>query len=290
VPERLDTVAEAARRAGIADLFVVGSAAGAIPFASLVEHDGQTPAVAINPAEDVVALPYSSGTTGRPKGVMLTHRNLIAHVLFYEASGQTRDGSTSVVVFPFFHVGGLSVLNTCLHAGATLVILPRYDFRTLLRLIQDYRVTRVTLPPPVVLDLARDPVVDEYDLGSLRHIQWGAAPLAESVVQACRTRLGCRVKQGYALSEASSRTHSVPADADDRPRSAGLPAHGIECTIVDPGTGNELPPGETGEICIRGPIVMKGYLNNPEATAQAIDDNGWLHTGDLSYIDNDGWL
>jgi acyl-CoA synthetase (AMP-forming)/AMP-acid ligase II len=289
-PERLDTVAEAARRAGIADLFIVGSAAGAIPFASLLEYDGQAPAVAVDPAEDVVALPYSSGTTGRPKGVMLTHRNLIAHVQFYEASGQSTDGSTSVVVFPFFHVGGLSVLNTCLHAGATLVLLRRYDFRTFLRLIQDYQATRVTLPPPVVLDLARDPVVDEYDLGSLRHIQWGAAPLSESVLQACRVRLGCRVKQGYALSEASSRTHSVPWDADDRPGSAGPPGCGIECTIVDPGTGDELPPGKTGEICIRGPIVMKGYLNNSEATARAIDADGRLHTGDLGYVDEDGWL
>jgi acyl-CoA synthetase (AMP-forming)/AMP-acid ligase II len=290
VPDRLEVVREAASRAGAEAVIVAGEAAGATPFAALLEREGIPPAVAIDPAEDVVVLPYSSGTTGLPKGVMLTHRNVIANALLQRVAEGVSADDTSVAIFPFFHVGGLSGLNVSLHAGATLVLMPRYDLATLVRLLQDYRATRVTLPPPVVLDLSRHPLVADYDLSTLRHIQWGAAPLGDAVVRACRDRLGCEVRQGYAMSEASSRTHTVPAGSEDRPGSAGPPLPGIECAIVDVGTGARLGPGETGEICIRGPVVMKGYLNRPDATAQTIDGEGWLHTGDIGYADEDGWL
>jgi acyl-CoA synthetase (AMP-forming)/AMP-acid ligase II len=290
VPDRLETVREAASRAGAEEIMVTAEAGGTMSFDSLLHQDGPLPAVKIDPTEDVVTLPYSSGTTGCPKGVMLTHRNVIADALFVRVAEGVSADDTSVAVFPFFHVGGLSGLNVSLHAGATLVLMPRYDLATLLRLLQDYRATRVTLPPPVVLDLSRHPLVADYDLSTLRHIQWGAAPLGDAVARACQTRLGCGVRQGYALSEASSRAHTVPAGAGDRPGSAGPPLPGVECRIVDVLTGAALGPGETGEICIRGPIVMKGYLNRPEATAEAIDADGWLHTGDLGYADADGWL
>jgi len=290
MPNRLETVREATMRAGVELVVLTGEAEGTMPFDALLEQDRPPPAVAIDPADDVAVLPYSSGSTGRPKGVMLTHRNVIANALLQRVAEGVAADDVSVAVFPFFHVGGLSGLNVSLHAGATLVLMPRYDLASLLRLLQDYRATRLTVPPPVVLDLSRHPLVDDYDLSTLRHIQWGAAPLSETVARACQTRLGCTVRQGYALSEASSRTHTVPAGAEDRPGAAGPPLPGVECKIVDVVTGAALGPGETGEVCIRGPIVMKGYLNRPDATAQAIDAEGWLHTGDLGYADADGWL
>jgi acyl-CoA synthetase (AMP-forming)/AMP-acid ligase II len=290
VPERLEAVREAADLAGVEEVIVLGETERAIPFAVLLERDGPFPAVNIDPANDVSALPYSSGTTGRPKGVMLTHRNLIVNALLLRATQQVSCDDTTVAVFPFFHVGGLNLLGASLHAGDTIVFMHRFEFQTFLRLLQDYHATHITVPPPIVLELSRHPMVADYDLSRLRLIQWGAAPLSEAVVQCCRERLGCRVKQGYALSEASGRTHMVPAAAEDRPGSAGPPAPSTECKIVDVATGAALAPGQTGEVCIRGPMVMKGYLNNPEATARTIDGEGWLHTGDLGYADEEGWL
>ncbi len=290
IPEQLDTVLEAASRAGVEEVFVVGEAAGATPFAALMEHDGPPPAVDIDPAADVVALLYSSGTTGRPKGVMLTHRNLVANISLSQTTFQGTEDDVVISVSPFFHVAGLLNLTRNLHNGSTLILMPRYGFQTLLRLLQDYRVTRVALAPPVVLELSRHPMVADYDLSHLKYIGWGAAPLSEAVIQSCRARLGCRVKQIYGLTEASGGTHGVPSDAEDRPGSTGPPMPGIECTIVDVATGVALAPGQTGEVCVRGAAVMKGYLHQPEATAQAIDAEGWLHTGDLGFVDDDGWL
>jgi acyl-CoA synthetase (AMP-forming)/AMP-acid ligase II len=182
------------------------------------------------------------------------------------------------------------MLNGTLHAGATLVLMPRFDFQTFLRLMQEYRATRTALPPSVVRELSRHPLVAEYDLSKLRHIVWSVAPMGEAVARACRERLGCRVKQAYGLTEGGGMTHIVPADAEDRPGSTGHPLPGIEYTIVDIVTGAALAPGQTGEIRVRGPHVMKGYLNQPEATAEAIDAEGWLSTGDIGCADADGWL
>jgi acyl-CoA synthetase (AMP-forming)/AMP-acid ligase II len=290
VPEWLATVREAVAGTRVEDIFILGEAEGATPFQTLLQNDEPLPPVAINPAEDVVMLPYSSGTTGRPKGVMLTHRNLIASVLTRRVMLASPEDDTVVCVTPLFHIAGIAVLNGTLHAGATLVLMPRFDFQTLLRILQDYRATRAVLPPPIILELSRHSLVAEYDLSRLRLILWGAAPMGDAVARACRERLGCRVKQCYGLTEANGMTHVVPMDAEDRPRSAGLPLAGTEYTIADIDSDAALAPGQPGEICLRGPLVMKGYLNRPEETAQVIDSEGWLHTGDLGVADEDGWL
>lgn len=289
VPERLDTVRNAAAGTRVEEIFVLGEAAGATPFHNLVQHDHALPPVITDP-DDVVTLPYSSGTTGCPKGVMLTHRNHVASVLARRLIDPVLEEETGIMVSPQFHIMGISILNTMLHAGSTLVVMPRFDLRTLLQLLQDYRATRIGLPPSVVQELARSPLVDEFDLSRLELITWGAAPMDESVSIACQARLRVRVKQAYGLTEATGMTHVVPSPSANRPGSAGLVLPGNEYAIVDIATGATLPPGESGEICLRGPIVMKGYLNQPEATARTIDAEGWLHTGDLAVADEEGWL
>jgi acyl-CoA synthetase (AMP-forming)/AMP-acid ligase II len=200
------------------------------------------------------------------------------------------DDDVTVTASPFFHIGGINILQATLHAGATLVIMPRFDLRTFLQILQDYRATRVNFPPPIALALSRHPMLAEFDLSPLRLILWGTAPMAEAVARVCRERLGVRVKQCFGLTEGSGLTHVVPSEAEDRPGSAGVPLPGTEYMIVDVATGTALPPGRSGEICLRGPLVMKGYLNQPEATTRTIDPEGWLHTGDLGCADEDGWL
>jgi acyl-CoA synthetase (AMP-forming)/AMP-acid ligase II len=290
VAERLAVVREAAVGTGIEDIFVAGEADGATSFAALLADVGRRPTVAIDPAADVALLPYSSGTTGQQKGVMLTHRNLVAQVVSWHAHDRIAEDEVVVVTFPFFHLAGIMSLNTYLGRGNTLVLMRRFEFAAFLRLLQDHRATRTLVAPPVVLELGRHPLVDDHDLSRLRQITWGAAPLSDAVARACGDRLGCRVKQVYGLTEAAGQTHLVPTDADDRRGSAGPPVPGMACRIVDLATGAELGPGQTGEICVRGPQVMKGYLHAPAATAAAIDADGWLRTGDVGFADADGWI
>jgi acyl-CoA synthetase (AMP-forming)/AMP-acid ligase II len=289
VPEALATVREAVTGTRVEDIFVLGDGDGATTFRRLLEHEDPLFEVDIGP-DDVAALPYSSGTTGRPKGVMLTHRNLLASVLTRRAVLPAPEDDAYLCVTPLFHIAGISVLNGTLHAGATIVLLPRFDFQTFLRLLQDYRATRTALPPQIVRELSQHPLVAEYDLSRLGLIMWSVAPMGEGAARACRERIGCRVKQAYGLTEGGGMTHVVPAAAEDRPGSTGLPLPGIEYTIVDLATGAAAVPGQPGEIRVRGPHVMKGYLNQPEATADAIDAEGWLRTGDIGCADEDGWL
>ena len=289
-PPFIETATTAAREANIEELFVFGEANGATPFASLLESDGVVPHVEIDPKHDLVALPYSSGTTGLAKGVMLTHHNLVANMCQMDGLDYFDRDDILLCVLPLFHIYGLVVvLNMGLHLGATIVMMPRFDLEQFLGLIQKYRVTLSHIVPPIVLKMARDPMIDKFDLSSLKVVFCGAAPLGPDLSRECTERVGCGIRQGYGMTETSPVTHSSPADpARVKMGSVGTAAPNTDCKLVDPATGEELGPHQEGELCVRGPQIMKGYLNNPEATARTIDPDDWLHTGDIGYADEDG--
>ena len=292
-PLFLDKAREACRDSGVEEVFVLGEVEGATPFAALLTNDGEPPEVQIDPATDLVALPYSSGTTGLQKGVMLTHRNLVANLVQTDAGfvDGIRENDVAIGILPFFHIYGMTVvMNLTVWRGATVVTMPRFELEPFLQLMESRRVTIANLVPPLVLALAKHPAVDNYDLSALRWIMSGAAPLGRELAQACARRLDCIVLQGYGLTETSPVSHCNPINAGNRPGSVGPAIPGTECKVVDPASGEELGPDATGEIWIRGPQVMTGYLNNPEATAAAIDADGFFHSGDIGYADADGYF
>jgi acyl-CoA synthetase (AMP-forming)/AMP-acid ligase II len=292
VPPFLDTAREAAGEAGGVELVVVGEAEGATPLSELIEAGAKPPAVAIDPATDLAVLPYSSGTTGLPKGVMLTHRNLVANVIQANARLRVEAGDVMIGVLPFFHIYGMTaIMNLGLRAGATIVTMPRFDLEQFLDLIETHRATHIFIVPPIALALAQDPAVESRDLSSLRVAMSGAAPFGAELAERVRERIGCVVMQGYGLTETSPVTHCNPIDPDRaKPATIGPPLPDTECRVVDPESGADLGPGERGELWIRGPQVMSGYLNNPEATAATIDSDGWLHSGDVAVVDEDGYF
>jgi acyl-CoA synthetase (AMP-forming)/AMP-acid ligase II len=242
--------------------------------------------VPIDAANDVVVLPYSSGTTGLPKGVMLTHRNLVANLCQTEPCYKFRGNEVVLAFLPFFHIYGMQVLmNMGLAIGGTVVTMPRFDIEQALRLIERYKVTRLFVVPPVVLALAKHPIVDRYDLSSVIQISCGAAPLGAALAAEASARVGCEVVQGYGMTELSPVSHLTP-EGQFRPGTSGVTVPNAEIRLVDPATGEDRDAGAAGELLVRGPMVMKGYLGNAEATRLTIDEDGWLHTGDIAVLDD----
>jgi acyl-CoA synthetase (AMP-forming)/AMP-acid ligase II len=271
-------------------VYSFGHMEGATPFDELLAQPGTPPPVTIDP-DDLIALPYSSGTTGLPKGVMLSHRNLVANILQVDSAGHLRDGDDTLVSFlPFFHIYGLVVIMLLgLRSGASIVVMPRFDLETYLDLVERHRATMLHVVPPIVLALAKNPSSRARDLTSVRKLFSGAAPLGADVIRQCTARVGCFLQQGYGLTESSPATHTTPDDpANMKPGSIGAPLANTECRVVDPATREDVDPGQDGEIWIRGPQVMLGYLNCPDATRATVDHEGWLHTGDIGHADAEG--
>ncbi|MCW8375555.1 4-coumarate--CoA ligase family protein [Streptomyces justiciae] len=292
----LDTARRAAELSGgVEEILVCDSAPGHRSLIDMLGTTAPEPQVDIDPVEDVAALPYSSGTTGVPKGVMLTHSQIATNLAQLEPLIPAKPGDRILAVLPFFHIYGLTALmNAPLRQGATVVVLPRFDLETYLAAIQNHRITDLFVAPPIVLALAKHPLVAQYDLSSLRHIISAAAPLDARLAAACSARLNLPpVGQAYGMTELSPGTHVVPLDGmrEAPAGTVGKLIAGTEMRIVsldDP--DKDLDIGEAGEILIRGPQVMKGYLGRPDATAAMIDTDGWLHTGDVGHVDADGWL
>src|SRR3712207_1629553 len=300
----LDRALAAVEESPVGEVVVMDGAEGHASLVDLLSTDAPSVQVDIDPADDLVTLPYSSGTTGLPKGVMLTHRNLVANVAQCRPLIQLGADERIIAVLPFFHIYGLTVLmNQGLAWGGAVVTLPRFDLEDFLRTIQEHKITRAFVAPPILLALAKHPLVDQYDLSSLTSITSGAAPLDEQLALAAERRLrkgadsGVTGAQGYGMTELSPVSHTTPDLGAEPP---GVPAGSVpkgsvgfavpnsECRLVDPATGQDAATGERGELWVRGPNVMKGYLNNPGATAETIDAEGWLHTGDVAIVDENG--
>jgi len=281
----LDTAKAAAEGTSVTEIITLDGADGSTAFASLLAEPIEQ--VPVDPAEHVVVLPYSSGTTGLPKGVMLTHRNLVANIAQCGPLLDYADDEVALAALPFFHIYGMQVLmNGLLANGVRVITMPRFDLQQALDAIQRQEVTRFFVVPPMVLALAKHPLVAEYDLSSLRQVLSGAAPLGAELAQEAAVRIGCEVVQGYGMSELSPVSHATPA-GEFKPGTSGVIVANTECRIVD-ADGEDQDVGGRGELWVRGPQVMKGYLNNDEATRETLDADGWLHTGDVAEVDEDG--
>ncbi|XP_010265453.1 PREDICTED: 4-coumarate--CoA ligase 2-like [Nelumbo nucifera] len=273
---------------------------GCLHFSELTQADeSEMPTVKIHP-DDVVALPYSSGTTGLPKGVMLTHKGLVTSVA-QQVDGENPNlylhcEDVMLCVLPLFHIYSLNSVLLCgLRVGSAILIMQKFEVVAMMELIQKYKVTIGPFVPPIVLALAKCPVVDDYDLSSVRTVMSGAAPMGKDLEDTLRLKLpNAKLGQGYGMTEAGPVLSMCLAFAKEpfviKSGSCGTVVRNAEMKLVEPETGESLPRNQPGEICIRGAQIMKGYLNDAEATERTIDKEGWLHTGDVGYIDDDDEL
>jgi long-chain acyl-CoA synthetase len=264
---------------------------GALTWADTVGAAPTTaPSVEVHP-EQVAVICYTSGTTGRPKGAMLSHRNLLANCDQCMQIPNVRTEPTDVVwlSLPLFHIYGMNVgMNLAYMNGATIALIERFDPASSLDVVQKYKCTILYGAPPMYVAWVQLPTVADYDLSTLRYVASGAAALPVRVLEGFQGLSGTPISEGYGLSEASPVVTTNAAGPIVKPGTVGPAIPGMEVKIVDP-DGNELPAGELGELICRGANVMMGYWHQPEATAEALQD-GWLHTGDLATMDSDGYF
>ncbi len=267
------------------------SDAGALAWADVLAA-GQAPATMQAGPDDLAVMPYTSGTTGQPKGCMHSHRTTMYNAVSGGVWTQPT-GGVGLAVLPMFHVTGMQYnLNGAIYSAGTVVLLPRWDRDAAAACVQRYGVTSMALITAMVIDFMSNPKFDEYDLSSLRNVGGGGAAMPKAVALAMQQKLGLKYREGYGMSETMAATHSNPPE---RPKEQclGVPIFDVDARVVDPATLEELPPGETGEIIVHGPQVMLGYWNQPQATAEAfveIDGKRFLRTGDLAYVDDEGYF
>ncbi len=294
------------------------SPAGTRAFNQLLrEHDPLPAPVEVDPARDLAHLAYTGGTTGRSKGVMLDHCNVLANVMqgslwclgarvetkagrmevCYPGGADTarerifqRDREVALLVAPWFHAMGVVALNNQLFLGSTVVIFPRFDPQRLLAAAREHRATFINGAPPVYRQIFNHPSFQGHELKTIKWAVSGAAPLPPSLLERMLAHIPGVITEGYGLSECTAAATANPPDRQAmRPGSIGLPLFDTEIKVVDPASGKRLPPGREGELCIRGPQVMRGYWNNPQATSQVLKQ-GWLHTGDIGRQDQEGYF
>ncbi|MQL85748.1 hypothetical protein Taro_018280 [Colocasia esculenta] len=270
-------------------------------FRSLLADSGS---VGAGPAEEVrqsdpAAVLYSSGTTGRVKAVVLSHRNFIAMTANYKETYEARETTpVALITVPLFHVFGFTMLLRLTALGYTSVLMERFDFAGMLRAVERYRITGIPVSPPLIVALVKSDLVGKHDLSSLEVVGCGGAPLGREVAERFAVRFphieivqASHPAGGYGLTESTAGASSTIGPEETQAYgSAGRLAPNMEGKIVDPGTGQSLPPGQQGELWLRGPTIMQGYLGDPEATASTLDSEGWLKTGDLCYFNEDGFL
>jgi acyl-CoA synthetase (AMP-forming)/AMP-acid ligase II len=280
IPERATAMENAVEK-----LFVTGG-----NWKDLAECDWPAPNIPVAPSELAVLL-YSSGTSGKPKGVMLTHSNIVANMRQLWATGWPLAEDLGVAYMPLYHTAGLNFgLNAFLGVGATVVLMPRFDLEKYLALTERYRATICGGPPPVILAITKSPAWDKFDLSAIRSAGCGAAPLGAELQEAFERRTGVLLCQVWGMTEATVLATTPPDPTKRKLGGCGYLLPSCEAQVVDVVTQKPLGVGETGEFWVRGPNVMKGYWKQPAATADTLVVDGWMRTGDVGYVDSDGCI